>query len=327
MAYDKETYSVVTRQFEESRARAQAQAQARRSEVYERIPEIAEIAATLAQIGAEVCRSAMLEPGESTSAILALQKRQQQLIARRAELLASAGYPPDYLEPPYRCKKCNDSGYIGTKRCECFERALAAQMFRRSNLANLEHQSFESFDLSYYPAAAGKGEVSPRERMEKVLSYTKDYAQNFGSKRENLLFIGPPGLGKTFLSTAVAKVVISLGFSVLYDTAQNIFSCFEREKFAREDTCAPSGSFYLDCDLLIIDDLGAEFTTPLTLATLYNLINTRTTAGRPIIISTNLTLPELEKLYNGRIFSRLIGEFTALAFYGTDIRQQKLRKR
>ena len=79
----------------------------------------------------------------------------------------------------------------------------------------------------------------------------------------------------------------------------------------------------MECDLLILDDLGAEFSTSFSYATLYQWINTRLNKRLPTIISTNLTPKELLDLYGERVFSRLIGNYVPLFFAGQDVRQKK----
>jgi DNA replication protein DnaC len=327
MGYNREMISSAYKTLEQRRALAESASDDRRRQVYTAIPEIQEIAQSLAIIGAEVALAALFPPPHSEMELAALRTRQQELLNRRKQLLQQAGLPENYMDPVYHCELCRDKGFVGRQRCQCLTRALAEEMFASSNLgAHLDGQSFDTFDLDYYSATDPAGDSTVRKTMEDLLQYARRYADSFASGHPSLLFIGAPGLGKTFLSTSIAKVVIEGGHSVLYETAQNIFLAFEKERFSRDTPRNTPTSVYLDCDLLIVDDLGTEFTSPLSVSTLYNLINTRTIARRPMIISTNLTLPELHKLYSDRIFSRLTGEFIMMHFYGKDIRQLKLRK-
>ena len=79
----------------------------------------------------------------------------------------------------------------------------------------------------------------------------------------------------------------------------------------------------MNCDLLILDDLGSEMTTAMTQATLYTLINTRLAAGRRTVISSNLSPDDIRRRYTPQIASRLEGEFRALPFFGSDIRLKR----
>ena len=122
--------------------------------------------------------------------------------------------------------------------------------------------------------------------------------------------------------------MIDRGFDAVCETAQNVFSDFEFERFNRPYGSGDSEPLrtgkYFDCDLLIIDDLGTEMTNQFTVSCLYNLINTRLNHGRPMIINTNLSRDELRKRYADRITSRLFGEFCPLRFIGKDVRELKL---
>ena len=110
--------------------------------------------------------------------------------------------------------------------------------------------------------------------------------------------------------------------------AQALIDCFERVRFHRENGPDDAAAMreILTCDLLILDDLGAEFATAYSQSVLYQVINDRMTERRPTIISTNLDLTAMTKIYNERILSRLIGSYTMLGFVGRDIRQQKLSR-
>jgi len=157
------------------------------------------------------------------------------------------------------------------------------------------------------------------------------FVKNFGAfgnmetSERNLMFVGPTGLGKTHLSSAIAFEVILKGYDVLYDTAQNILYSFEKERFSK------SGVFdadiierYMTCELLIIDDLGTEYSGGMSVPSFYNLVNTRLIENKSMIISTNLTNQDMGKKYADSIVSRIFGNFKVLYFIGDDIRNKKL---
>ena len=181
----------------------------------------------------------------------------------------------------------------------------------------IDKQSFDNFNLDVYSSSP---EI--KERMQRNLKIAKAFAEKFASHHGNLLLIGTTGTGKTHVSTAIARVVISQGFDVLYDSAQNIIDDFETDKFKSGHSRTESVSDkYLECELLIIDDLGAEFVTQFSISALYNLINTRQNKGLSTIISTNLSASELAGKYEGRIYSRIVGaDYTVLRFEGEDRR-------
>lgn len=214
--------------------------------------------------------------------------------------------------------------------CACLKELCAQeQMKELSKLLDLGEQSFDSFSLDYYDPAPWPGEaMSPRENMEFIYEVCLNYAQKFRRfPFRNLFLTGAPGLGKTFLSACIARTVSEQGYSVVYDTAVNIFAQFEEQKFARDRLDAQGAKDetrrYLNCDLLILDDLGSEMTTPFVQSALYTLINARLTGGRRTVISSNLDMNQVRARYSPQAASRLEGEYRVLPFYGKDIRLQK----
>lgn len=217
--------------------------------------------------------------------------------------------------------------------CQCLKKLCAQEQIQElSKLLDLGEQSFDSFRMDYYSETPypGKG-TSPRKNMELTYDVCLNYAQKFESCLfRNLLMSGPPGLGKTFLSACIARAVSEHGYSVVYDTAGNIFAQFEAKKFMRDSADGQDARDetrrYLNCDLLIVDDLGSELTTQFTQSALYELINTRLVAERHTVISTNLSLEEIARRYNPQIASRIEGEYHVLHFFGDDIRMLKKRR-
>jgi len=246
---------------------------------------------------------------------------------RRAELVR-AGFPENYLDDGYMCADCHDTGYIGTKMCDCLtELYKAEQRDSLSSLFKLGGETFDSFDLSYYDdIPAPDTGISPRRSMEIIYETCVEYARKFGGKSMNLFFNGAPGLGKTFLSACIARVVAGNCYSVVYDTASSIFAKFEDARFLRADDPEEARAEVrrcLECDLLILDDLGTEMTTAFTVSVLYELINTRLITSRKTLISSNQTLHELHRRYSEQIMSRLEGEYQVLTFRGEDIRRKR----
>ena len=243
------------------------------------------------------------------------------LQAERARLLGELGYPADYTLPPYECPTCRDSGFVGTKMCECMRRELIMAAYASSGLGELMRtQSFESFDLKYYAESKAQ-----QEQMRQNLLILEQYAEQFDLQAENLILCGATGLGKTHLSTSVARRVIERGFDVYYTCAISMFSDFETVRFGSGLGDATADlSRYTDCELLIIDDLGTEVTNQFTNSCLYLVINNRINLHRPTILNTNLTGKEIKARYTDRIASRILGDFKPLVFFGTDIRRQKL---
>ncbi len=317
-----------------ARARAQQEAlrtahraeeDRRRREVSEKIPEIGSINASLRAILGEMVRAAMRQSARSAEE---LEKESLALQEKRAALLVRGGYPRNYLDPIYSCPRCRDTGWTDGKICGCLQKLYRAeQTAELAPLLQQGNETFENFRLEYYSPVAPASGVSPRAQMERVLRTCRTYAESFGAQSPNLLFTGEPGLGKTFLSAAIARVVASKGCGVAYDTVSGLLAAFEREKFSRDtDESSDAASRVrqlMRCDLLILDDLGTEMPTAFTQSALYALLDGRLRAGKKTIISTNLDRSGIETRYGAALASRLAGEYEWLEFLGRDIRAQR----
>ena len=323
--FNRENYKRIKQEFTAKHLSAGETQRMRMREIEAKHPEIAQINEALAQTGLRVFQAAMSGREGLDARMEQIQRDNKELLSQRADLLSMIGYPTDYLDLNYECAKCQDTGFVdqGERLCTCMRRALVLAGYETSGIGPLlERQTFENFSLQYYTDPAD------RKRMEQVLHTVRHYVEVFSDeKSQNLLFFGQTGLGKTHLSSAVAKSLIDRGFDVLYETAQNLFGDFEDEKFNRAYNTGVEErktDRYFSCDLLIIDDLGAELSNQFTASCLYNLINTRYNMGKSCIINTNLNLSEIEKRYSQRIFSRLCGQYQLLQFTGRDIRMMKL---
>lgn len=314
------------------RAHRQAQ-EKRRAEIYRTLPRTAEIDRLLRQTAPRILAASLRQGLGGQEALAALRAENLALQEEEAALLAQAGYPPDALtETPY-CPLCNDRGWRGATMCQCLkERCQQEQIAQLSSLLDLGDQSFDTFRLDYYDTEVWpQYRRSPRQIMEVVLTACRSYAEQFGTyPHKNLYLYGLPGLGKTFLSACIARVVSEKGRSVVYDTAGNVFARFEAKRFARfgeEIRQAEADTRrYLSCDLLILDDLGSEFTSPFVQSALYELINTRLRENKHTVISSNLSLEEVGKRYSAQVYSRLAGNYLCLGFVGRDIRQMKKQR-
>lgn len=320
MSYPRKNVEAVTEDYARKRNIHEAERKLRLEEVYSKIPEIKEADIKLARTGADILHAVFGGTGSSVNEkISEIRRENLALQKKRADILVSNGYPADYTSVKYDCEKCHDTGYDGIYMCDCFKKALIMKGFESSGISNLlKEQNFEAFSLDYY-----KGEE--KIYMEDNYRDLYSFAHNFENDKRNFLLMGGTGLGKTHLSTSVAKVVIEKGYGVVYETAQNIFSDFASDRFKSFNSdYEPSYRKYIDCDLLIIDDLGTEMVSQFSVSCLYNVINTRLNKNLPIIASTNLSGDELRKIYQDRITSRLFGNFYIKLFVGKDVRQQKI---
>lgn len=279
------------------------------NEAKEKFPRINEIDSQLARIGASLLSFAMR--GDNIE-LEKCKKESQALTEEKNSLLEKAGVKDKQIF----CKVCADTGYVSGKLCECIKtvaKELAVKQL--SDSMPLNSVGFDKFELRYYPENA-------QEKMEKILDFSLDYANNFSLKSENLLFMGKSGLGKTHLSLSIVKSVTEKGFNVVYGSAQSLFSAAEKERFSYSGDTEKLDQI-MEADLLVIDDLGTEFMTNYVQSLFYDIVNSRLLKSLPTVINTNLSFEELESRYTPRITSRLIGEYTVKNFTGNDIRVLK----
>ncbi len=317
MGFSKENYKYVDALLTKRRQDSEAQAAKHTAELYRLSPEVREIDRRLSMTGLSLVRVAM-EKVDVAERTAQLKEENLALQARRRALLSSLGLPENYTDAVPVCDKCGDTGHVGQAMCACKRQLLIEAGYRSSGLGNLlKKQRFDNFSLTFYDGDA-------TAYIEQALAAARDFAESFDKTGRNLLFIGGTGLGKTHLSTAIAGRAIERGFDVVYETAQNVIADFEHDRFKSGYGESESRSErYLDCDLLIMDDLGAELTNQFTVSALYNIINTRINLGKSMLISTNLGQKNLFERYDERITSRLFGEFDPYLFRGADIRAQK----
>lgn len=299
----------------ERRVAALSECEHRDDEIRRCIPEISEIKHNLFKMSADI---ALRGKNYDISEVMKTVKEAGEYIKN---LLIQHGYPSDYLEIHYCCSACCDKGYTADgKRCECLNNVIkkicAEEMKRSSNVKKLS--SFDTFSLNYYSG-------SDRDVMQRCLERAVKFSESFGNHHESILMTGNTGLGKTHLSLAIGNAVSQKGYAVIYDTASGIIDRISKEHFRYELT-EETLSAVIETDLLIIDDLGTEFTTSYNISTVFNIINARLNADKPTIISTNLSISEIARTYGERVGSRLLTNYTCMQFLGHDIRLQKRKQ-
>lgn len=321
MKHDSEILGLARAELEAKREDNIKKHERRENEIFQKIPRIAMIEHELARQG-QMAALLSFSP-EGIEELEALEKKNLALQEEKKTLLKRCGYSEDYLEPIYFCPVCQDRGNGKDGPCECVERIYKRIVTEKlSGLLRSGNESFENFRLDYY-----NDEPSHRETMEIIFGACKKFADNFPNVSANLLFCGGTGLGKTYLSACIARQVSGAGYSVCYDTASAALSAFEQEKFGRDtetrEAAAAKVRNMLDCDLMILDDLGTEIVTSVSTSALYTLINSRIVSGKRMIISTNCSLEAIKAMYTQQIYSRIAGEFLLLPFVGSDIRLKR----
>lgn len=320
MSCPKEILDRAIRELENRRFSAKSLWEQRNAEIENKIPEIKEINAELSATCVKLSRLILTRSGNFSESLEKIKTLNLQGQERIISLLKENGYREDYLTLSYTCPKCEDTGFVGGRRCSCLE-----ELIRKYSVEDLNSRSrmklsgFDTFSLDYYPEDLNG--VPCRSVMANSLSYCINYARNFSSSSPSVFMLGKTGLGKTHLSLAIAEEVLSKGFSVAYGSIIDYLRKIEQEHFGRSDGDTLKTLF--DADLLILDDLGAEFESSFYHSVIYNIVNTRLNQGSPTIISSNLTPQELQSRYPERIVSRLVATYDHLKFVGNDVRQLK----
>ena len=317
----------ILREFEQDKVVAQRKLSARYALLYEKLPRVEEIDKRLSAIGLALAQMVLHREDNQDKRKL-LKMESEELTKEKNGLLHEYGYDDDFFEDIFKCGVCKDTGFADGKQCNCLKQRLIAKYFEMSNLGKvMDYDNFDSFNLSYYSDMTDPDHsISPRANMERAFTVALKFVDNFDTDFENLLLYGATGLGKTFLSNCIARELLEKGRTVLYTSSSQLFRHVEDLRFGRNQEQLNSSAILntaYEADLLIIDDLGTEFSTTVTTAELFNFINTRLLKKKPTIISTNLSPNDLARMYTDRITSRIYGEYTLLHFFGDDIRVGK----
>ena len=330
MALKNDQYNRVLREYDERRLRNKYELDKRRQEAYQAIPKLKELEDELISLSAQSGRLALFG---NTEALDELKSNSSKLKEQQKQLILDNGYPEDYLLIQYNCNKCKDTGFIGNEKCNCFKQAIADMIYEGSNIKSvLDRENFSAFSFKYYSDDYIDESIglSPLSNMQKIVASCKSFIRHFDKKNENLLFLGNTGVGKTFLANCIARELLDRGYTVIYLTAFRLFDILEKYKFGREAenslAAADQFEYILDCDMLIIDDLGTELSNSFTTSQLYLIINERLLRQKSTLISTNLSLDNLNTNYSERIYSRIISNYYIRRVVGEDIRLHKAIK-
>lgn len=296
--------------------------------VYEKIPEIKNIDNAIRKIGLKITRGAI--DGLSEKEIDDLENNLDTLIEEKNLLLSSNSMQNDILDLKYDCEYCKDTGFLDSgEKCKCLKQKILNESYKMSNIDKvLDENNFDNFKFNIFSGSLVEGyEKSPRENIKEIFLEASSFINHFDKNREdrkdNLLFTGETGLGKTYMSSCIAREIISAGYTVIYQTAFTLMDVIEKYKFKTESFSILDEENYnnlFTSDLLIIDDLGTELINSFTISELFNIINSRINSKKKIIISTNLDIGKIGEFYTDRVLSRILGNFKIYEFYGTDLR-------
>lgn len=275
-------------------------------------------------MGEESINAASRASAGDKNAIKELKIKLANVIEEKKRLLVEAGFPEDYMDIKYHCPICKDTGYVDNEKCRCFKAQSMKLLYKQSNIAYIvEKQNFDNFDLSIFDNTGmiktADGSTN-REYMADLKEYLLDWTRDFDKKHGNIIFMGTPGTGKTFLVNCISKALMDTYHSVLYLSSTDLFETFSRTSLQDFEEKRDTNDAIMKSDLLVIDDLGTELTNSFTTSKLFYVINQRMVLGKSVIISTNLNFQAMKKLYSDRIVSRIMSEYDIIPLYGRDKR-------
>ena len=322
MSLNNSQYNAIMRIYNQRQFQDKYEQDQRREEVYQKVPQIRQIED---EISSQAVRCARKLLDGDTNAKEELKQHIEDLREQKEVLLSAFGFPADYMEMHYACPECQDTGYVDGRKCRCFKKEEIRLLYSQSNIEEvLLRENFDSFSYEYYDDRVVIPEIqmTVADYMRQVHTWCKEYVENFEKKCGNLIFTGSTGVGKTFLTNCIAKALIDQYQSVIYLSSNDLFDVFSKNKFHydTEEEMKDMYQYILDCDLLIIDDLGTELNNTFVSSQLFYCINERLLRKKSTIISTNLSMTMLRDTYSDRISSRIISQYSIIPLYGDDIR-------
>ncbi len=311
-------YDEIMRAYDEKRDNARQKALENKRKVREAIPEYGEIENMITDLAVEYAGKALEGDKES---VAQMRTQMDALTARQAKLLEENGFAPDFLEEKYVCCDCKDTGYTDDgKKCHCLKQTMLRYMYRQSNIEEvLQRENFDTLRYDLYTDEESEG-------MRRIIDTCRKFADDFGTRYENILLLGNVGVGKTFLTNCMAKEILDRGYSVIYFTSMRLFDTLSRELFgSEEDRSWGVLDDLFTCDLLIIDDLGTESVNSFVSSRLFDVLNERDIRKRSTVISTNLSYKDMKDRYSERNFSRIFGNYSVLNPIAADLRVRMKR--
>lgn len=214
----------------------------------------------------------------------------------------------------WHCEKCRDTGRLDNgDYCECYTRLEMDYYREEMGLNRLPSISFSDHKQGL------------NETLDKLYQGMANYVNCFpNNKKKKLIFSGSVGVGKTYLVAATANELIKKGYKVMYISAIDLAQLFLNYHMANVSDKEVIFAPLKQADMLIIDDLGVEpIYNSITIPYLYQLLEFRNM--RHMIITTNLTLEDIEVKYGERICSRIVDVDNSmlLRLSGDDLRLKK----
>lgn len=289
----------------------------KREEIFRKLPELEELEEKVRAFSLSVAGE--MQQG-NREGLLRLKEEIGKLHKEKKALLEGAGYKiQDLEEEEHFCPLCQDTGYVDGKKCQCFLKLQGEILYRQSRMgAVLERENFSKFQLERFDNIEKLGQCGNktlREYIKEIRDYLTNYCEEYPKNNRSILFTGSTGTGKTYFLHSIAKALLDRGVSVLYFTATGLFEYFSK-RMREEDT----EDYIEEVDVILIDDLGTEFSNSFTTSRFFALLNQRILDRKTMLISTNLNFKELRETYSDRVVSRFMSDYEIIPLYGKDQR-------
>ncbi len=332
---DKFTLKEVEKKYKNLRSENEIRTEKKLADIYINHPKLKELDFSIARENAKIAMEIAADGVFRKNSHM-----KDELMKRKDIYIRESGIPQDYENPGFNCNKCKDTGIIESDNlnvCDCYKKEAYPILVKKCNFPNVEKYLFDKINISLFSDEPDmkkyRTEASPLKNIIGISKISEKFAESIKSEStKNLFFIGKPGTGKTFISGCTAHKAILNGYSVYYLSAPSFFEKMSNYRVMsnsfspdpeRYDTASQDYLFILNCDLLIIDDLGTETPNANRQPDLLNILNHRTNLNRKMAISTNLEINNLSSMFDERVMSRIYGEFTVLRFIGEDLRHKK----
>ena len=315
MGISESKYKEILRSYEDKQLRHKKELSEKREALYIKLPALKGLDSELSDLSLQLARAKIYSDQGLQKEI---SEKKAAILSKKQLLLEENSIGGDYLEVRYDCPDCRDTGYIGSSKCHCLRKLLTRELYDQSNIhATLLKENFTFLTFEYYNDAE-------KAEMERIIAEAKIFIRDFDKSFTNLLFFGNVGCGKTFLSNCIAKELLDRGNSVIYFTAYQLFDLMAKNTFGKSDSIASDRSLQdiINCDLLVLDDLGSEFSNGFTISQFFMILNERLQREKSTIISTNLTPQQIYENYSERSLSRILGSYHIFHFTGRDLRSR-----
>ena len=323
MALTNAQYNQIMHVYDVRRMRDAAELEARKKDAYEKLPALKTLEAS---VRTEAAKTLQLMREGRKEELQHLKARIAEIGEEKRALLRAQGLPEDYLEPQYTCRDCKDTGFIHGEKCHCFKERQMRFIYQQSHLDTIVRtQNFHYFDLQRFDDTIpvdGAGGRTNRQYMAEVRNMLYRWTQHFDAQHGNVILMGNPGTGKTFLINCVAKALMDSYHSVIYLTSTDLFESFSKAMRHMDAEQEETEEAIMNCDLLVIDDLGTEMNNSYTTSRLFYVLNQRMVLHKSVMISTNLNFRAMQDRYSDRIVSRIMAGYEIIPLYGVD---QRLR--